>query len=122
LDLGLSRDLISEIPAEIGRRTHVSAPAAEQSGEFDFDSCHVEKARRRGRLELNQKIYIAIRPIRTLQDGAEQRKAADVMAATERGKGFRIVKQVVSQDSSPLQYQPRLRSLCRSVQDLVLTR
>jgi uncharacterized protein len=30
------------------------------------------------------------------QDGAEQRKAADVMAATERGKGFRIVKQVVS--------------------------
>ena len=78
-------DVSPKMPTEILGCAQINAPSAKQFGQLGFNPCNREHAGHVPRLELHQKIHVAIDAGSPFQDGAEQRQTPNVMASAESG-------------------------------------
>src|SRR5208337_3666396 len=110
LHLGAAHYLVAKIATEVAGRPQIDLPPAEQPGKLAGDARKSYQARRGARLELNQKIDVAVGPRDALEPRAEQGEAPDAMTLAERGQRRRVRKQGFGHRFPPLQ-QRRLGEL-----------
>src|SRR5208337_3729827 len=101
LHLGGAHHLVPKIAAEVAGRPQIDLAPAEQRRKLAGDARKSYQAGRGARLELDQKIDVAIGPRCALEPRAEQGEATDAIALTERGQGRRVRKQGLGHLSRP---------------------
>ncbi len=107
LNLGRPHDLVAEMAAEVLGRSEVDPSVAEHGREFGFHPGEPDEPRFLSRLELDQKVYIAVRTGRASECRAEQGEPADVMAPAERPERSRVGKQGPFHRSSSFEMRGR---------------
>src|SRR5512136_241818 len=88
LVLGLSHDAVAEVSAQ--RAGRVQVHAAPENGRELLLQVEEGKTRDVAGLELDQDVYVALRPEVVAQDGAEECQAPDMMAPAKVGDAILV--------------------------------
>jgi hypothetical protein len=88
---------VAEIARQLGRRSEVDSPAAEQARKLFLHGGEVEQRGFGRGFELDEEIDIAVGSGRALQDGTEKRQPADAMPLAE-------ARQLLVTDGQPLHW------------------
>jgi hypothetical protein len=92
LNLGHAHDIIAEVAAEIRWGAEVDSAATEEARKFTSNLSQSQQAGLSARLEFDEQVHIAVRPVSASQRRTEQREAPDVAPAANGGQGGLVGK------------------------------
>src|SRR6266511_2376144 len=86
--LGRRPHFVAEEPAQVLIGPELDVPVAKQPAEFQLHGREPEETRCAARLELDEKVDVAVGALLASADGAEERESVDATAATESGQSL----------------------------------
>lgn len=96
----LAHYVVAEVAAQVLRGARVDRVAGEQRRQLDLDFGHIEEARRSVRLNLDQKVEVAVGAGRPFEAGAKERQLAGSMPTADSGENPWVNRQAVGHDTS----------------------